>query len=364
MKKLIINDIIIVEGKDDITALKKVVEAKIIALNGLSALNKKKLDYLTSLSEKNKLLIFTDPDHAGKLIRQKISQHMDNIEHIYINRDEAYNNGNIGVENANPTVLYDLLLPFSLNNNIKEKNNIHKYSMDDMIEYQLTVEKNAKARRILLCELLNISYSNSKQLFHTINTLNISKDEMDSLILQVNEMIKYKDKDGIIFGKFIPLHKGHINFIKLAAKYVNNLYIYVCSDDIRDNNLLAKSTLPKYISSEDRVSFVKKELKGYKKIKVFHLKEDGINPYPNGWEEWSNRVKTLANKENINPTVVFTNEVQDIENYKKYFNNISIINIDLERHAYNISSTKIRDNYNKNKEYLPISVLNFLERKE
>ena len=39
MEKLKINEIILVEGRDDVTALKRVVDAHIIALNGFSAVN-------------------------------------------------------------------------------------------------------------------------------------------------------------------------------------------------------------------------------------------------------------------------------------------------------------------------------------
>ena len=43
-EKLKINEIIVVEGRDDITAIKRVVDAHIIALNGFSALSKKTIN--------------------------------------------------------------------------------------------------------------------------------------------------------------------------------------------------------------------------------------------------------------------------------------------------------------------------------
>ena len=44
-------------------------------------------------------------------------------------------------------------------------------------------------------------------------------------------------KNGIIFGKFYPLHIGHVDFIQRASGYVENLYVVVCTDDDRDKKL-------------------------------------------------------------------------------------------------------------------------------
>ena len=75
-EKLKVSEIIIVEGKDDITALKRVVDAHIIALNGFSGINKKTIDRLIELSKKNEMILLTDPDFAGKTIRKKISHYI------------------------------------------------------------------------------------------------------------------------------------------------------------------------------------------------------------------------------------------------------------------------------------------------
>ena len=62
---------------------------------------------------------------------------------------------------------------------------------------------------------------------------------------------------------------------------------------------------------------------------------------------------------NINIDVVFTNEIKDVENYKKYFKNLQNINdnfevvsTDIERNEIHISATEIRKNPEKNKVFL------------
>lgn len=65
-KKIKINEIIVVEGRDDITAVKRVVDAHVVALNGFSGLTKKSLGKLSELAKNNDLILLTDPDFAGK----------------------------------------------------------------------------------------------------------------------------------------------------------------------------------------------------------------------------------------------------------------------------------------------------------
>lgn len=47
-------------------------------------------------------------------------------------------------------------------------------------------------------------------------------------------------------------------------------------------------------TNEDRLRWVQQIFKyQQKQIFIHHLVEDGIPSYPNGWEDWSGRVKAL-----------------------------------------------------------------------
>ena len=71
-EKLKVSEIIIVEGKDDITALKRVVDAHIIALNGFSGISKKTIDRLIELSKKNEMIFFSTKKKKKSLCLQHI----------------------------------------------------------------------------------------------------------------------------------------------------------------------------------------------------------------------------------------------------------------------------------------------------
>ena len=73
MKRLKIPYPIIVEGKYDRLRLLTVCEAEIITTDGFGIFKKKeKLALLRALAEKTKIIILSDSDGAGKLIRSHI----------------------------------------------------------------------------------------------------------------------------------------------------------------------------------------------------------------------------------------------------------------------------------------------------
>ena len=177
-------------------------------------------------------------------------------------------------------------------------------------------------------------------------------------------------KNGIIFGKFYPLHIGHVDFIQRASGYVDNLYVVVCTDNDRDKKLFEESQMKKMPTIKDRMRFVEKTFKHQKNIKVIHMAEDGIPFYPNGWKLWSERVQEILLKNNIKIDVIFTNETKDVENYKNHFfpllnfekifnKNLKIQLIDVNRDNFHISATEIRKNPYKNWVFIPKYVREF-----
>ena len=116
-----IKEIIVVEGKDDIAAVKQAVDAHVIAVHGYSSFKKKTIEKLKQISLTNDIIILTDPDFAGKKIRNLIKVHIPDAKHAFISRKE-------GTKNNNSGFVFSQLIHFSLNENrdeIKDWINIH-----------------------------------------------------------------------------------------------------------------------------------------------------------------------------------------------------------------------------------------------
>lgn len=182
-EKIKIKEIIVVEGRDDITAIKRVVDAHIIALNGFSALSKKTINKMVELSQNNDLILFTDPDFAGKKIRDTLKRYIPNIKHAFISQKNATKNDNIGVENANDeSILEALKNVITANQNIE-----NRFSIEDLIDNGFVSGSNAKKRRVMLGDTLKIGYYNAKQLLKALNSFNISREQFEEAVKKINE---------------------------------------------------------------------------------------------------------------------------------------------------------------------------------
>lgn len=114
---------IIVEGKYDRLRLLDIVDAEILVTDGFGIFKKQeKLALFRQLSERTPLIILTDSDGAGKVIRSHLSSAVpkDRLIQLYIpqiagkekRKDAPSAEGTLGVEGMERDLLYDLLSPF------------------------------------------------------------------------------------------------------------------------------------------------------------------------------------------------------------------------------------------------------------
>ncbi|MCO6552967.1 MAG: multifunctional transcriptional regulator/nicotinamide-nucleotide adenylyltransferase/ribosylnicotinamide kinase NadR [Gilliamella sp.] len=171
-----------------------------------------------------------------------------------------------------------------------------------------------------------------------------------------------KHKVGLIFGKFYPLHCGHIYLIEKAMSQVDVLHIILGCEASRDKQLFDKSRLPKQPQVSDRFSWLKETFKDRHNIHIHVLDEAGIEFYPNGWQDWSYRVKQILSEHKIKPNVVFTSEPQDVKNHELYFG-CPVIIVDANRDFMNISATQIRENPYKNWSFIAQAAKPFFVKK-
>lgn len=174
--------------------------------------------------------------------------------------------------------------------------------------------------------------------------------------------MKDKRTTGIIFGKFYPLHTGHIYLIQRSIGKVDKLHLVIGYNDLRDNYLFKNSFMSKKPSIKDRLRWLLQTFKNQQNILVHLFNENNIKNYPYGWKEWSIKVKKFMLFSNIKPNFVFTSEQQDIKKYLKYLNIKSIL-IDVKRSFINISGTKIRNDPFLYWNYIPPEVKPFFVKK-
>jgi ribonuclease M5 len=116
-----IKEAILVEGRYDKNALSQVVDTVIIETNGFEIFSdKEKIALLRAIAEKRGLVVLTDGDGAGFVIRNNLKGQLpsDKIKHAYIpdirgkekRKRKASKEGKLGVEGMTSAVLREALL--------------------------------------------------------------------------------------------------------------------------------------------------------------------------------------------------------------------------------------------------------------
>ena len=111
-----IREVIVVEGRYDKNALSQAVDAAIVEVGGFAVFNdREKTAYLRTLAEKRGLILFTDPDGAGFVIRSHLKSVLppDRLKQAYIpdipgkerRKKRPGKEGKLGVEGMPPDVL-------------------------------------------------------------------------------------------------------------------------------------------------------------------------------------------------------------------------------------------------------------------
>lgn len=116
-----LNQAVIVEGKYDKITLENVIDATIIATDGFRIFkNKEKRDFIRLLAQRQGIIIITDSDSAGMVIRSHLKQICPEgtITNVYIpqisgkekRKAKLSKEGLLGVEGMTQQVLIDALL--------------------------------------------------------------------------------------------------------------------------------------------------------------------------------------------------------------------------------------------------------------
>lgn len=164
MEKLRIIYPVIVEGKYDKIRLSSLFEAHIVTTDGFGVFNKKeKLALIRALAKSSKIIVLTDSDGAGKLIRSHITGAIpkDRLIQLYIPKIEGKERrknapsaeGTLGVEGMKNDLLRELLLPYTTEGDGVADNPLSK--VDFYID-GLTGGENSKEKRDALAVSLGL----------------------------------------------------------------------------------------------------------------------------------------------------------------------------------------------------------------
>lgn len=181
-----IEEIIVVEGKDDTKRLREVVDVDTIETNG-SAIDDETLEKISHAQEVRGVIIFTDPDFSGEKIRKIVTEVVPQAKHAFISRKEGVpskKHGSLGVEHASNETILAALDHVSTPTTENFESQI---TQEELMKSGLIAGPNAKRRREALGDYLRIGYTNGKQLQKRLGVFQISQETFNEALLKITE---------------------------------------------------------------------------------------------------------------------------------------------------------------------------------
>ena len=175
-----LKEVIVVEGKQDIVAVKKAVDAECIATGGYSLLSKT-VEKIGQAYEKRGIIILTDPDSPGERTRRYLAKRFPHAQHAYVSRQAATANGDVGIEQASAQSIRLALTKL----HCTEFHPTNEFVYSDLITDRLTGCSDAASRRKKLGERLGIGYANAKTFLQRMNHYGITRSAYEAVIVQL-----------------------------------------------------------------------------------------------------------------------------------------------------------------------------------
>lgn len=187
-----LKEVVIVEGKYDKIKLSQILDALIIDVGGFNIFkNKEKVQMIKKLADKNGILILTDSDHAGFMIRNYLNGIIPQgkIKHAYIpdiigkeKRKKTYSKERkLGVEGVDDKIILDAINKVSLKKEEKT-NNIKEITKMDFYEDGLSGRDNSSDKRKKLLKKLNLPENLSQNALIKVLNKTISYDEYKRVV--------------------------------------------------------------------------------------------------------------------------------------------------------------------------------------
>ncbi|KOY79942.1 ribonuclease M5 [Lysinibacillus macroides] len=181
-----IKEIIVVEGKDDTTAIQRAVQADTIETNG-SAISAETLKRIQHAQEKRGVIVFTDPDYPGRRIRAIIEEHVQGVKHAFLPKAKtiAKNGKGLGIEHAADKDIREALQHvYTPNYEVPNQDDI---TLEDLMTARLIGHAQAKQRRERLGDILNIGATNGKQLHKRLKMFQITEQQFGAAVAQLDQ---------------------------------------------------------------------------------------------------------------------------------------------------------------------------------
>lgn len=168
-----INEVIVVEGKNDSAHLKRFFDCDTIITFGLS-LSDETIDLIRETAQKRGVILLLDPDTPGEKIRKRINEAIPGLKNAFILKKDAKTVRKVGVEHASKEVLSE-----ALKNCITYGDGNDRIGISEMLALDLIGNRK---RRLKVSDHYHLGECNAKTLRKRLNMLGTDFKELQELL--------------------------------------------------------------------------------------------------------------------------------------------------------------------------------------
>ena len=191
-----LKEAVIVEGRYDKIKLKNLIDAPIIETNGFRIFNdKERRDMIRQIADRRGILIMTDSDGAGLVIRNFLNGAVDKakIKHCYIpqlegkekRKEQRSKEGFLGVEGVPDDVIIEAIRKSGATVIGEEAAQTNEITKADLFTLGLTGTANSAQKRKKLLKKLNMpDYLSTNAMLTALNCL-YSLEELKSVLNEI-----------------------------------------------------------------------------------------------------------------------------------------------------------------------------------
>lgn len=188
-----IKEAILVEGRYDKNTLSQIVDAPILETAGFGIFkDKKQMALLRQVAEKRGLIVFTDSDGAGFVIRNHVKSAIPGkfLKHAYIpdilgkekRKAAPGKEGKLGVEGMKPEIILEALRRAGATIEGESAVPAHQITKQDLMELGLSGGPDASAKRLKLLKVLNLpEHMSPNAMLQALNLL-LSAEELTNIV--------------------------------------------------------------------------------------------------------------------------------------------------------------------------------------
>ena len=191
-----IKEAILVEGRYDKNTLAQIVDAPILETNGFGIFkDKQQMSLLRRVAESRGLIVFTDSDGAGFLIRNYVKGAISGkyLKHAYIpdiagkerRKSAPGKEGKLGVEGMRPEIILEALWRCGATIEGEATTSSREITKQDLMELGLSGGADSSAKRMLLLKKLSLpEHMSANAMLQALNLL-YTLEELKEMMVQL-----------------------------------------------------------------------------------------------------------------------------------------------------------------------------------